>query len=86
MRAGVPSIIQPFFFDQAFWGQRLAALGVGPPPIVQKRLSRQTLTTAIQTVTNKQAMRQRAAAFGQRIRAEDGVANAVNAFSSYMSR
>ena len=24
IRAGVPSIVTPFFFDQFFWGQRLA--------------------------------------------------------------
>ncbi len=30
LRAGVPSIIVPFFADQPFWGQRVADLGVGP--------------------------------------------------------
>ncbi|MFN8418241.1 MAG: hypothetical protein U0528_03190 [Anaerolineae bacterium] len=33
LRAGVPSIIVPFFGDQPFWGQRTAALGVGTAPI-----------------------------------------------------
>lgn len=84
MRAGIPSIILPFFFDQSFWAQRIAALGVGPPPIAQKRLSVETLTAAIQSVTNNQTMRQRAVALGQRIRAEDGVAEAVNAFHQHL--
>jgi len=30
LRAGVPSIIVPFFADQPAWGQRLADLGVSP--------------------------------------------------------
>ena len=32
-RAGVPSIITPFFADQPFWADRAFALGVGPEPI-----------------------------------------------------
>ncbi len=32
LRAGVPSIIVPFFGDQPFWGQRVHDLGVGPGP------------------------------------------------------
>ena len=30
LKAGVPSVIIPFFGDQPFWGRRVAALGVGP--------------------------------------------------------
>jgi len=33
LRAGVPSIITPFFGDQPLWGARVAELGVGPAPI-----------------------------------------------------
>ena len=33
LRAGVPSVVVPFFGDQPFWGQRVADLGVGPAPI-----------------------------------------------------
>ena len=34
-RAGVPSIVIPFFADQPYWGQRVADLGVGPAPILR---------------------------------------------------
>jgi sterol 3beta-glucosyltransferase len=33
--AGKPTIVCPFFGDQPFWGARVAALGVGPEPILQ---------------------------------------------------
>jgi sterol 3beta-glucosyltransferase len=36
LKAGVPSIIVPFFSDQPFWGYRIADLGVGTEPIEQK--------------------------------------------------
>ncbi len=43
LRAGVPSIIIPFFADQPFWGERVAALGVGPKPIPRKKLTAEKL-------------------------------------------
>lgn len=77
LRAGVPSIIVPFFGDQPFWGQRVADLGVGPQPILRKQLTADRLAQAIQSAVTDQAMRQRAAELGAQIRAEDGIACAV---------
>lgn len=77
LAAGVPSIVSPFFGDQPFWAQRVVALGVGPKPIPRKALSVERLAGAIRTAVTDAAMRQRAAALGAAIRAEDGVARAV---------
>jgi sterol 3beta-glucosyltransferase len=77
LRAGVPSIVIPFFGDQPFWGQRVARLGVGPAPIPRKRLTAERLALAIHQAVTDQAMRQRAALLGAKIRAEDGIARAV---------
>ncbi len=77
LRAGVPSLAVPFFGDQAFWGQRMADLGVGPAPIPRKRLTVDHLVQAMQQMTGDHAMRSRAADLGARIRAEDGIARAV---------
>jgi sterol 3beta-glucosyltransferase len=77
LRAGVPSIVIPFFADQPFWGQRVAALGVGPEPIPRKKLKAERLAQAIHTAVTDQAMRQRAADLGAKIQAEDGIAHAV---------
>jgi sterol 3beta-glucosyltransferase len=77
LRAGIPTIIIPFFGDQPFWGARVAELGVGPKPIPRKRLNSENLSQAIQDTVSNDAMRQRASNLGSRIRAEDGVAKAV---------
>jgi sterol 3beta-glucosyltransferase len=77
LRAGVPSVVIPFFADQPFWGQRVVDLGVGPAPIPRKNLTVDRLAQAIQQAVQDVAMRQRAADMGVKIRAEDGVRRAV---------
>ena len=77
LRAGVPSVVVPFFGDQPYWGQRVADLGVGPAPIPRKKLTAERLARAIQVAATDEAMRERVAALGTRIRAEDGVGRAV---------
>ena len=77
LRAGMPTVIVPFIVDQPFWGQRVHTLGVGPAPILHKKLTAQKLAQAINTACTDAAMRRRAAALGGVIRAENGVDNAV---------
>ena len=77
LRAGVPSMIVPFVFDQFYWGNRLEELGVGSPPIPFSRLSANRLAQAINRMTTDSAMRSRAAGLGETIRAEDGLARAI---------
>jgi UDP:flavonoid glycosyltransferase YjiC (YdhE family) len=77
LRAGIPSVVIPFFADQPFWGQRVADLGVGPEPIPRKKLTVERLAQAIQRAVTDQTMRQRAANLGAKIQAEDGIARAV---------
>jgi sterol 3beta-glucosyltransferase len=77
LRAGVPTIAIPFFGDQPFWGKRVAKLGVGLAPIFRKQLTAERLAAAIHRAMTDQSIRQRAAHLGAKIRAEDGIANAV---------
>lgn len=77
LRAGVPSIITPFFGDQPFWGQRVHELGVGPKPIPRQRLTVEGLAEAIRIAVSDTTMRNKAAHLGERIRAENGIARAV---------
>lgn len=77
LRAGKPSVIAPFAFDQSFWGARIQAMGLGPAPVPQKKLTADRLAHAIDVAVTDLGMRQRAAACGQAIAAEDGVGNAV---------
>jgi UDP:flavonoid glycosyltransferase YjiC (YdhE family) len=76
-RAGVPSVIIPFFGDQPFWGNRAVQLGVGPDPIPRKHLSADRLAAALQEATSSASYRKHATELGKRISDEDGVSNAV---------
>lgn len=86
LRAGVPAVVVPFTMDQPFWGSRVAALGVGPTPIPRKRLTQERLAEALRRAVEDEAMRERAAALGEQIRAEDGVAQAVAHFDAFARR
>lgn len=84
LRAGAPTIAVPFFGDQPFWAERAFKLGVGPRPIPRKKLSAERLAEAISIAVSDAGMRSRAADLGKRIRAEDGVAGAVEAFTNHI--
>ena len=77
LRAGRPTVICPFFGDQPFWARRVQALGVGPAPVPQRRLSAESLSAAIIRATRDADMAARAATLGEQLRAENGVASAV---------
>ena len=86
LRAGVPSVILPYILDQPFWGNRVKALGVGPEPIPQKKLSADGLANAIQVAVTQPAIKRRAARLGETIRAEESVGNAVRIVKQYLGR
>ena len=75
--AGIPAIVTPYFGDQPFWGQRVYALGVGPKPIPRQRLTVDRLAESIRYAVSDTTMREKAARLGERIRAENGIASAV---------
>ncbi len=86
LRAGVPSIIIPFFGDQPFWGQRIADLGVGSKPIPRKKLTVERLANAIREVVSNEDIRQRAAKLGNQIQTENGIKSAVEIFNKLEKR
>ena len=77
LRAGVPTITTPTYGDQFFWGQRIAELGAGPPPIPRKHLTSDRLATAIRLAANDHRMHERARVMAQKVGAEEGVTRAV---------
>lgn len=79
LRAGAPSVVVPHMLDQRAWGRRLYELGVAPRPIPRRKLSAGRLHEGIAAAVTGE-MRERAAALGERIRAEDGVACALGLF------
>jgi UDP:flavonoid glycosyltransferase YjiC (YdhE family) len=84
LRAGIPSIIIPYMMDQSFWGQRVFDLGVGARPIQRKNITAELLAASIRTTLNDKAMRRQAAALGKQLRAEDGIARAVELMNHYL--
>jgi len=86
LKAGVPSVIIPFFGDQPFWGWRVMELNVGPPPVHRKKLTAKALAEAIKLATNDKGMKKRAEKLGKVIRAENGVYNAVKILNAYFAR
>ncbi len=84
LRAGVPAIVVPFAMDQPFWGSRVEALGVGPTPIPRKRLTAARLADALRKTVSDEGMRERAAELGERLRAEDGPAEAAACFERHV--
>jgi sterol 3beta-glucosyltransferase len=65
LRAGIPTIIKPFFGDQYFFASRVEDLGVG---IWLKKVNISVFTRALWEATNSQRMVVKAKVLGQKIR------------------
>jgi UDP:flavonoid glycosyltransferase YjiC (YdhE family) len=79
LRAGVPSVITAFApNDQPAWADRVVKLGVGPRVPGIKGLTAENLAEAIRAAASDSAMQACAAALGEKIRADDGLARAVD--------
>ncbi|KAF7369006.1 Glycosyltransferase family 1 protein [Mycena venus] len=77
---GRPTTIVPFFGDQPFWGNMVAASGAGPKPIPHRALDAEKLAQAIRFCLSPQAA-VAAQGIADRIRAErPGVEVAVESF------
>jgi UDP:flavonoid glycosyltransferase YjiC (YdhE family) len=84
LRAGVPTIITPFApNDQSAWAERVVALGVGLRLSGIRQLTAEKLAEAIHGVVTDSVLRGRATALGEKIRAEDGVARAIEVIERY---
>ena len=82
LRAGVPAVTVPHIGDQPFWSARLAALGVGPPPIPRSKLSVPVLAAAIRNAVADSSYRTHAEALSRRLASEDGAAPVISMLAS----
>ncbi|MFZ5638807.1 MAG: glycosyltransferase [Pseudomonadota bacterium] len=85
LATGTPQITVPFGWDQAFWGYRCAALGVGLGPFAAARLTPESLASAIATVCGDSGFAQRAERIASSVRQERGVETAIAAIESIAS-
>jgi sterol 3beta-glucosyltransferase len=85
LRAGVPSVVVPFFADQQFWARRVQRLGAAPNPVPASRASPADLVVAFDRAIHDPSIRAHAALAGRLVSAEDGVATAVQAIERAMA-
>jgi sterol 3beta-glucosyltransferase len=86
LQAGLPSVIIPFSFDQPFWGRQVHVLGAAPPPIPSHRLTARGLAAALNTALTDGSIRTRLNQIQAGMRAEDGLAQAVELIESLSLR
>jgi sterol 3beta-glucosyltransferase len=82
VRAGIPSVIVPFYGDQPFWARCLQREGAAPPALDRKQLSAEALASAIGSAL-QEPMRRSAAVLGAQVRAEDGVSAALHRLQAW---
>ncbi|KAH0638022.1 hypothetical protein KY289_037937 [Solanum tuberosum] len=85
LKAACPTTIVPFFGDQPFWGERVHARGVGPPPIPIDEFSLPKLVEAIEFMLDPK-VKERAVELAKAMENEDGVTGAVKAFFKHLPR
>ncbi|CAN6242466.1 unnamed protein product [Urochloa humidicola] len=83
LKAACPTTIVPFFGDQPFWGDRVHARGLGPPPIPVDQFGLQKLVDAIQFMMEP-AVKEKAVELAKAMESEDGVTGAVRAFLRHL--
>ncbi|MFN8530658.1 MAG: glycosyltransferase [Anaerolineae bacterium] len=85
LRSGRPSAVISHVGDQPYWGRRIHALKVGAAPVTRSALTVDKLSGMIRELTTDRGLQERARDFGERLRAEDGVGNAVRAFQQIVN-
>ncbi|KAF3049515.1 Sterol 3-beta-glucosyltransferase [Didymella keratinophila] len=83
LRAGIPTIIKPFFGDQYFFAQRVEDLGVG---VWLKKVNTSAFSRALWEVTNSQRMIVKAKVLGQKIRKDNGAQVAIQTIYRELDR
>jgi sterol 3beta-glucosyltransferase len=84
LRAGLPSVVVPYFFDQPLWAHRLARLGVAGRPLPRASLTTERLAAALTDVLNDADKRDRARAISRRVKSEDSVGRAVRLIDDHI--
>ena len=77
-RAGVPQVIVPHLADQFYWARRVSLLGLGPPPVLRRRLDAEQLANALRHA-GEEIVTERAREIGHALQGQDPVARAVAA-------
>ncbi|MEV1068100.1 glycosyltransferase [Streptomyces sp. NPDC050263] len=85
LRAGRPSLVCPFFGDQAYWASRVRKLRAGPEPLPARDLTVIALTQRLHALTRNTVHAEAARQLGGALQAEDGTARACHVLNKCMS-
>jgi sterol 3beta-glucosyltransferase/vancomycin aglycone glucosyltransferase len=77
LAANLPAVVLGFTDEQRDWGRRLSQVGASAGTFRYWSANAESVATALVRAVNDPDLRRRAAALGARLRAEDGVAQAV---------
>ncbi len=77
--AGKPTVVVPFFGDQAFWGQMVARAGAGPEPVPFTKMTIDSLTNSITTALTEEVQKN-AQEMAKTIATENGAEDTVTDF------
>ncbi|KAK6910724.1 hypothetical protein I203_104756 [Kwoniella mangroviensis CBS 8507] len=83
LRAGIPTLIKPWFGDQFFWSVRVTKLEVG---LKVPSLRSDVIANALIKATTDVVMIEKAARIGEKIRSESGVDQALQAIHHNLIR
>ena len=82
--AGKPTVIVPFFGDQAFWGTMVSKAGAGPEPIHNKELTSDNLAAAIKKCLEPESQ-ERAKDMASKIAEERGTEVGAQKFHQFLN-
>ncbi|PWN32538.1 UDP-Glycosyltransferase/glycogen phosphorylase [Meira miltonrushii] len=78
LRAGIPTIVRPFFGDQFFWASQVESLQIGVS-VANKPFTVDTFANALRICTTDARMKRNARTLADSIAKEKGVSNAIRA-------
>ncbi|KAI0626095.1 Glycosyltransferase family 1 protein [Pyrenophora tritici-repentis] len=81
---GKPTVVIPFFGDQAFWGAMVSRAGAGPDPIPYKELTAEKLAGAINEALKPESLRQ-AQELCEKIKQENGTHKGAQSFHQMLN-
>jgi len=84
IRAGIPTMIVPFFGDQFLWASRIEELGVGIAPFSIKKINTFKFSSSLQKLVSDEEIRKKSEELGQNIRSQDGLGRAIEFFHKHL--
>lgn len=85
LHLGLPTFVVPQAVDQPFWGRRIYELGCGPKPVRLRKLTPELLAEALRALDTNAGYARNAQILGEKLRAEDGSANAIKVIERVMA-